>query len=108
MQTQCLSSTATSIFWTLGWPIDLTGAVHRDWKRGMKALSGCENVAVKTFGMECIFGLDWTVDQIRPWILDVIELFSPERCMFASHMPIAKLACRTTLGSGSSAESAAD
>jgi hypothetical protein len=42
--------------------------------------------------MECIFGLDWKVDQIRPWILDTIEFFRPERCMFASHMPIAKLA----------------
>src|SRR5258708_10917565 len=46
----------------------------------------------KIFGMECIFGLDWKVDQIRPWILDTIEFFRPERCMFASHMPIAKLA----------------
>ena len=46
----------------------------------------------KIFGMECIFGLDWKVDQIRPWILDTIEFFRPERCMLASHMPIAKLA----------------
>jgi predicted TIM-barrel fold metal-dependent hydrolase len=77
----------------MGWPIDLTEAGHRDWKRGMEALSNCENIAVKIFGMECIFGLHWTIDQIRPWVLDIIDLFGPERCMFASHMPIAKLAC---------------
>lgn len=77
----------------MGWPIDLTDAGHRDWKRDMKALSGCENVAVKIFGMECIFGLNWTVDEICPWILDTIEFFRPDRCMFASHVPIAKLAC---------------
>jgi len=77
----------------MGWPIDLSEAGYRDWKRDMKDLSGCENVAAKIFGMECIFGLRWTIDQVRPWILATIELFKPERCMFASHMPIAKLAC---------------
>jgi len=77
----------------MGWPTDLSEAGHRDWKRHMKALASCENVAVKIFGMECIFGLGWTIDQVSPWILDAIEVFKPERCMFASHMPIAKLAC---------------
>jgi site-specific DNA recombinase len=40
-------------------------------------ISGCENVAVKIFGMECIFGLDWTVDRVRPWILDTIAVPVP-------------------------------
>ena len=57
----------------------------------MAALPRCETVAVKIFGAECIFGLDWTVPQIRPWVLTTIELFSPARCVFASHMPIAAL-----------------
>jgi len=41
----------------------------------------------------CIFGIRWTIAQIRPWILDAVELFGPDRCMFASHLPICKLAC---------------
>ena len=49
--------------------------------------------AIKIFGMECIFGIRWTVAQIRPWILDTVEFFGPDRCMFASHLPICKLAC---------------
>jgi predicted TIM-barrel fold metal-dependent hydrolase len=57
----------------------------------MAGLARCENVAVKIFGAECIFGLHWTVAQIRPWVLTTIELFGPARCMFASHMPIAAL-----------------
>jgi predicted TIM-barrel fold metal-dependent hydrolase len=77
----------------MGWPIDLSEVGHRDWKASMKTLSRCENVAVKIFGMECIFGLRWTLEQVRPWILDALDLFSPDRCMFASHMPIARLAC---------------
>src|ERR1700757_3023016 len=34
------------------------------------------------------FGLKWTLDQVRPWILHTIDSFGPARCMFASHMPI--------------------
>jgi predicted TIM-barrel fold metal-dependent hydrolase len=77
----------------MGWPTDVTAAGRDPWKRDMKRVSDCPNVAVKIFGMECIFGLDWTTNQIRPWILDLIELFGPARCMYASHMPIGRLGC---------------
>jgi predicted TIM-barrel fold metal-dependent hydrolase len=77
----------------MGWPADLTAEGHQAWKRDMAALSLCENVAVKIFALECIFGLKWTVEQIRPWILETIAMFGPARCMFASHMPVTRLAC---------------
>ena len=77
----------------MGWPIDLTSDGHETWKRALATVSACDNVAIKIFGMECIFGIHWTVAQIRPWILDSVELFGPNRCMFASHLPICKLAC---------------
>ena len=77
----------------MGWPIDLTNEGHETWKRALATASVCDNVAIKIFGMECIFGIRWTVAQIRPWILDTVELFGPDRCMFASHLPICKLAC---------------
>lgn len=77
----------------MGWPIDLTNEGHETWKRALATASACDNVAIKIFGMECIFGIRWTVAQIRPWILDTVELFGPDRCMFASHLPICKLAC---------------
>jgi predicted TIM-barrel fold metal-dependent hydrolase len=75
----------------MGWPIDLTEQGFHAWRSDMAGLARCENVAVKIFGAECIFGLNWTVPQIRPWVLAAIELFGPARCMFASHMPIAAL-----------------
>ena len=75
----------------IGWPIDLTEPGFRTWRSDMAGLARCENVAVKIFGAECIFGLGWTVPQVRPWVLTTIGLFGPERCMFASHMPIAGL-----------------
>jgi predicted TIM-barrel fold metal-dependent hydrolase len=75
----------------MGWPIDLAEEGFRAWRRDMAGLARCQNVAVKIFGAECIFGLDWTVAQSRPWVLTTIELFGPARCMFASLMPIATL-----------------
>ena len=75
----------------MGWPIDLTEQGFRTWQSDMAELARCDNVVVKIFGAECIFGLDWTVPQVRPWVSATIGLFGPERCMFASHMPIAAL-----------------
>jgi predicted TIM-barrel fold metal-dependent hydrolase len=77
----------------MGWPLDLTSDGRSAWKRSIAAVADQPNVALKIFGMECIFGIRWTVGQIRPWILEVIDAFGPRRCMFASHMPICQLAC---------------
>lgn len=77
----------------MGWPLDLTQDGYKSWKRALAALSACSNVAVKIFGMECIFGIRWTVPQVRPWILETIEIFGSARCMFASHLPLCTLAC---------------
>ncbi len=64
----------------MGWPIDVTDVGHRAWQRDMRALSGRKNVAVKIVEVECIFGLNWTVDPIRPWICDTIA-DNLERCV---------------------------
>jgi len=77
----------------MGWPTDLTSHGQASWKRALATVGACPNVAVKIFGMECIFGIGWTVSQVRPWIREAIEIFHPGRCMFASHAPICKLAC---------------
>jgi predicted TIM-barrel fold metal-dependent hydrolase len=77
----------------MGWPLDLTAEGQANWSTGLAAVARHPNVAVKIFGLECIFGIRWTFAQVRPWILNAIEKFGPNRCMFASHMPICKLAC---------------
>ena len=77
----------------MGWPLDLTKQGHLAWKQDLTVVAGCPNVVLKIFALECIFGLRWTITQVRPWVLDAIEVFGPDRCMFASHMPICTLAC---------------
>lgn len=75
----------------MGWPQDLGKEGYRHWKKELKEVSRFENTCLSISAIECIFGMDWTQDQIRPWLLDAIEMFGTQRCMFGSHMPIAKL-----------------
>ena len=61
------------------------------WRQAMRGLAECPNVAAKISGFG-MFHHDWTVDLIRPFVLDVIDIFGVERCMFASNFPVDKLA----------------
>ena len=60
------------------------------WRRGLRALAELPNVVAKISGL-AIFHHDWTAEIIRPLVLDTIEIFGVERCMFASDFPVDKL-----------------
>jgi predicted TIM-barrel fold metal-dependent hydrolase len=75
----------------MGWPRDLTQEGFKTWKRDIKNLSLCKNICGSISAIECIFGMHWSIEQIKPWILELIEAFGPERTMFGSHLPISKL-----------------
>jgi predicted TIM-barrel fold metal-dependent hydrolase len=74
-----------------GWPEigpgreDLAG--HMD-RLGDLAASG--NVATRIDAIGTIFG-DWTLAQIRPWLLGVTGIFGAHRCMLGSDLPIENL-----------------
>ena len=57
------------------------------WRRGMRLLSEMPNVSVKISGLG-MFDRRWTIDSIRPFVLDTIEWFSAYRSMFASNFPV--------------------
>ena len=48
------------------------------------------NVATRIDAIGTIFG-DWTLSQIRPWLLEVAGIFGPPRCMLGSDLPIENL-----------------
>lgn len=75
----------------MGWPLDLSAAGYQCWKKDLSLLSDCDNICIDISAIECIFGMNWTAEQVRPWLLSTIEIIGPARCMFGSHMPIAKL-----------------
>jgi predicted TIM-barrel fold metal-dependent hydrolase len=75
----------------MGWPLDLSPAGFARWRHDLARLSRCANVRAEIAAIECIFGMGWHREQIAPWVLSIIEVFGPARCMFGSHMPIAAL-----------------
>lgn len=61
-----------------------------EWRAGMRALAALPHVSVKLSG----YGLvdhQWTQASIGPLVLEAIDIFGPERCMFASDFPTDKL-----------------
>jgi len=70
----------------MGMPVltDPTGLA--DWREGLQTLAMLPHAAVKISGMGFAIR-DWTASQIRPLILETIEIFGTERCMFASDLP---------------------
>ena len=53
----------------------------------MRALAACPNVAVKISGLGMV-DHHWTVESIRPFVLETIDMFGTERCLFASNFPV--------------------
>jgi predicted TIM-barrel fold metal-dependent hydrolase len=56
------------------------------WREGMRALATHRNVAVKVSGLS-LPGIPWTAETQGAVILEAIEIFGIERCMFASNFP---------------------
>jgi len=65
-------------------------AYVESWRNGMRTLAAAPNAAVKISGLG-MFHHDWTAKLIRPFVLDTIEIFGTDRCMFASNFPVDRL-----------------
>jgi predicted TIM-barrel fold metal-dependent hydrolase len=60
------------------------------WRNGMRALAAAPTVAVKISALS-MMDRSWTTQKIRPFVLDTIEIFGVDRCMFASNFPVDSL-----------------
>lgn len=60
------------------------------WRDGLRALAGQENVSVKISGLGML-DHDWTVESLRPYVLETIDAFGSDRAMFASNFPVDRL-----------------
>ena len=73
-----------------GMPTDRDDAGLKAWRDGLALLAQRPNVSCKISGLAMI-DRAWTVDSLRPFVLQVIETFGPNRCMFASNFPVEKV-----------------
>jgi predicted TIM-barrel fold metal-dependent hydrolase len=70
-----------------GLPADRSAAGIAAWRQGMASLAQCPNVAVKISGLG-VPGWPWTAEANRAIVLTTLDLFGPDRCMFASNFPV--------------------
>ncbi|WP_025100135.1 amidohydrolase family protein [Burkholderia sp. A1] len=67
-----------------------TPAGYRAWREGLRELAACPNVSVKLSGF-AMFDHDWSVESLRPYVLEAIDTFGVARAMFASNFPVDRL-----------------
>ncbi len=69
-----------------GMPHDRSDAGRSIWRSGMRALAERDNTAIKLSGFGTIIE-NWSEEDIRPYVLDAIDIFGTERVAFASNFP---------------------
>jgi predicted TIM-barrel fold metal-dependent hydrolase len=70
-----------------GFPWDRSEAGLAMWRKGMKALAACPQVYCKLSCL-CLRDGAWDYEDNRRVVLETIEMFGVQRCMFASNFPV--------------------
>ncbi|HEY2593640.1 MAG TPA: amidohydrolase family protein [Chloroflexota bacterium] len=70
-----------------GLPRDRAPEGQLAWRQGMQRLAELPNTSVKISGFS-MWGPNWTVESIRPLVLETVDIFGVDRCMFASNFPV--------------------
>lgn len=84
------NDTTQMILCHTGMPADQSASGLEAWRRAMRQLAGLPNIAMKISGFS-MFERDWTAASIRPLVLETIDIFGTDRCMFATNFPVDSL-----------------
>ena len=68
-------------------PRSLRLGTLRRWVRAMEPLAQAPNVVMKVSGLG-MADHHWSIQRIRPWVLEAFRIFTPARCMFGSNWPV--------------------
>ena len=78
----------TTVVEHTGWPRADTDEERALWRSGIAALAGLgDHVVCKLSGLSMPFG-SMAPGVVRPWLVEAIEMFGADRCMFASNFPV--------------------
>ncbi|MEN5364742.1 amidohydrolase family protein [Brevundimonas intermedia] len=73
-----------------GLPTDRDDIGMARWRTGLRLLAAQPQVSIKISGLG-ITDRDWTMESLRPVVLECIEAFGLQRCMFASDFPVERV-----------------
>ncbi|HVR33693.1 MAG TPA: amidohydrolase family protein [Acidimicrobiia bacterium] len=77
-----------------GFPTTRTAEYFHAWRSAMNAFGPLENVFIKISGLgmgDRAFGRDWTIETLRPWVEESIEIFGVERSFFGTNFPVDRM-----------------
>jgi L-fuconolactonase len=63
------------------------------WRTYIRELAAHGNVVCKISGMPVEAGAGWNADMIRPYVMDVVDAFGPDRILFGSDWPAQAAVC---------------
>ena len=69
-----------------GEPYDQSPNSLELWRKGMAGLAAMDHVSVKISGFG-MFMHHWTIENAASFVHETIDMFGPDRCMFASNVP---------------------
>lgn len=70
-----------------GLPLDRTEPGLEAWRHGMKKMAEQDNISVKITGLP-MTDWNWTIESLKPMVLETIDIFGVNRSMFGSNFPI--------------------
>jgi predicted TIM-barrel fold metal-dependent hydrolase len=73
-----------------GFPRRRDREYFEEWRRGMRGLAAVDNTVVKISGLG-MCDHRWTVESIRPWVLECINAWGVERSFFGTNWPVDRL-----------------
>ena len=75
-----------------GQPAERDAAYLARWSESLRTLAAAApNVVLKLSAIASSADPNWTVDSLRPVVLEAVAAFGADRCMFASNWPIDRL-----------------
>lgn len=61
------------------------------WRRNLKVYGGLPNVYIKLSGYG-LFGPQWTIDEVRPYVMDCIDAMGADKLVCGSNYPVDSIA----------------
>lgn len=74
-----------------GRPLVMCGE-FRAWADGVRRLARAANATCKLSGLIERAGFEWSLDSLGPYVRHLLDVFGPERLMFASNWPVMTVA----------------
>jgi len=73
-----------------GFPRRRDADYFKEWSAAMRRIAAVPNTVCKISGLGQA-DHRWTVESMRPWVLECIELWGPERAFFGTNWPVDRL-----------------